>query len=171
MPHILGSESNHDYIKINVKTRKMPNQGHFAVWSLLAPLVLFISRNLVTFYQSLILTLTNSDCHITLPDFISALSKQIHTHVSATRPGECITSCAGMMNGDYQSCFGCENMYASCWMGELHDRRPCTKDVNAQLVWNDHLKMCVWPHQHNTCSGPSGEWSWRDSSMRFLKFF
>lgn len=69
-----------------------------------------------------------------------------------TRPGQCITTCSGMRNGDYQSCYGCENQYASCYFGTLFDRRPCSHAVF--LVWNDHTKRCVWPYDPNTCHGP-----------------
>ena len=51
--------------------------------------------------------------------------------------GSCISSCAGLEAGDYQSCHGC-NVYASCSGGRLIDDLPCP----ASLVWDDIKKRC-----------------------------
>ena len=64
------------------------------------------------------------------------------TTTSSTNPSQisrCITSCAGLESGDYQSCHGC-NVYASCWGGGLTDDRPCP----ASLVWDDIKKRCEY---------------------------
>ena len=61
---------------------------------------------------------------------------------TATNPSQisrCITSCAGLESGDYQSCHGC-NVYASCTFGWLTDDRPCP----ASLVWDDIKKRCEY---------------------------
>ncbi len=62
------------------------------------------------------------------------------TTTSAANPsqiGHCISSCAGLESGDYQSCHGC-NVYASCLGGRLIDDRPCP----GSLVWDDIKKRC-----------------------------
>lgn len=58
----------------------------------------------------------------------------------------CITTCQGMADGDYQSCQGCM-YYATCSNGILYDERPCPSD----LVWDDNLKRCEWTS--DTCGG------------------
>ena len=56
----------------------------------------------------------------------------------------CITSCAGLPYGDYQSCQGC-NVYASCdAAGNLIDNRPCAANNGPPLVWDDNLKRCEY---------------------------
>ena len=62
--------------------------------------------------------------------------------------GNCITSCTGLSDGDYQSCLGC-TVYASCSNERLYDNRPCPSG----LVWDDHLKRCEWVS--TTCSDGS----------------
>ena len=61
------------------------------------------------------------------------------TAATPSQIGRCITSCAGLESGDYQSCHGC-NVYASCWGGGLTDDRPCP----ASLVWDDIKKRCEY---------------------------
>jgi hypothetical protein len=53
----------------------------------------------------------------------------------------CIKDCAGMPDGDYQSCTCCHGQYAfiSCVAG-LTYHRPCPAD----LVWADEIKRCNW---------------------------
>ena len=68
-------------------------------------------------------------------------------------PGECVRSCDGLKNGDYQSCITCDNTFASCLYGVLYDNRSCSADPNVMLYWNDLLKQCVWDGQENTCNG------------------
>ncbi len=69
---------------------------------------------------------------------------------------DCIHTCVGMPNGDYQSCRSC-HVFASCSNNIMHDNRPCP----AGLVWDDNLKQCEWTSQ--TCNskceagGDSGE--------------
>ena len=58
--------------------------------------------------------------------------------------GNCVSSCIGMKDGDYQSCKGC-NVYASCSNEILYDNRPCP----ANLVWDDNKKICDWTSE--TC--------------------
>lgn len=58
--------------------------------------------------------------------------------------GECITSCDGVKNGEYQSCSGC-HVYASCFGNILYDERPC----QSGLVWSDDFKRCEYTS--NTC--------------------
>ncbi|KAI0237327.1 hypothetical protein LSAT2_012188, partial [Lamellibrachia satsuma] len=55
-----------------------------------------------------------------------------------TSPGDCISCCNGVPDGNYQSCNGC-NVYASCGGGILYDNRPCP----ATLEWDDNAKNCV----------------------------
>ena len=50
---------------------------------------------------------------------------------------QCVISCTGLPNGDYQSCQGC-NVYATCSNSILYDNRPCPAD----LVWDDDRKRC-----------------------------
>ena len=61
------------------------------------------------------------------------------TTATPSQISRCITSCAGLESGDYQSCHGC-NVYASCWGGGLTDDRPCP----ASLVWDDIKKRCEY---------------------------
>jgi hypothetical protein len=49
----------------------------------------------------------------------------------------CITSCGDRVNGDYQSCKGCQ-VYAACHNGILHDNRPCASG----RYWDDVVKRC-----------------------------
>ncbi|XP_045170461.2 zinc metalloproteinase/disintegrin-like [Mercenaria mercenaria] len=58
--------------------------------------------------------------------------------------GECITSCKGVRDGEYQSCRGC-HVYASCNDNVLMDGRPCQR----KLLWSDDLKRCEY--SSNTC--------------------
>ena len=65
------------------------------------------------------------------------------TTITTTNPSQisrcCITSCAGLESGDYQSCHGC-NVYVSCTeAGLLFDNRPCAA---ASLAWDDIKKSC-----------------------------
>lgn len=60
----------------------------------------------------------------------------------------CITSCAGRLDGDYQSCKGCK-VYASCSSGSLSDERPCAPS-NPPLVWDDKEKRCE--RESTTCT-------------------
>ena len=64
------------------------------------------------------------------------------------RSGNCISSCAGLSDGDYQSCQGCQ-VYATCSNERLYDNRLCP----AGLVWDDNLKRCEWVS--TTCSDGS----------------
>ncbi|XP_067667423.1 uncharacterized protein [Haliotis asinina] len=50
---------------------------------------------------------------------------------------DCITSCRGRPNGNYQSCVSCR-FYATCDNGLLRDRRECPPG----LIWDDSLKLC-----------------------------
>ena len=59
--------------------------------------------------------------------------------------GNCVSSCVGVANGDYQSCLGC-NVYATCSNEILYDNRPCPAD----LVWDDNKKRCEYTS--STCS-------------------
>ncbi|XP_046560769.1 proprotein convertase subtilisin/kexin type 5-like isoform X2 [Haliotis rubra] len=49
----------------------------------------------------------------------------------------CVSSCAGVRDGDYQSCIGCQ-VFASCAHGQLFDNRTCP----GNLVWDDFYKRC-----------------------------
>ncbi|XP_071111176.1 proprotein convertase subtilisin/kexin type 5-like isoform X1 [Haliotis cracherodii] len=60
----------------------------------------------------------------------------------------CVSGCAGVPYGDYQSCIGCR-VFASCAYGHLYDNRTCP----AHLVWDDFYKRCE--HASSTC--PPGE--------------
>merc|ERR1719244_1062135 len=63
--------------------------------------------------------------------------------------GDCIRSCTGKPDGDYQSCLGCK-IFATCANGLLFDERPCPQ---AGTVWDDRVKECRWAS--STCSeGP-----------------
>ena len=57
---------------------------------------------------------------------------------------DCIVSCSGLADGDYQSCLGC-TVYASCVGGYIYDNRPCP----GGLLWDDNLKQCAW--ESTTC--------------------
>ena len=52
--------------------------------------------------------------------------------------------CKDLPDGDYASCLGCE-VYASCYMGNLNDNRPCLGGT----LWDDIKKACVW--DSSTC--------------------
>merc|ERR1740137_462884 len=60
------------------------------------------------------------------------------TDVMTSTPGftDCITSCSGLPNGDYQLCTKC-NFYATCSGRRLFER-PCPE----ALVWDDVAKIC-----------------------------
>ncbi|XP_067673175.1 uncharacterized protein [Haliotis asinina] len=60
-------------------------------------------------------------------------------------PNPCVTSCNGLVSGDYQSCNGC-NVYVTCNAGHLIDNRPCP----STLVWDDSLRACA--RTSSTCS-------------------
>lgn len=49
----------------------------------------------------------------------------------------CVSSCAGVASGDYQSCRGCD-VFVTCDNGVMTDSRPCPP----KLVWNDISKRC-----------------------------
>ena len=63
--------------------------------------------------------------------------------------GDCVSSCEGMEDGDYQSCEGC-HVYATCSNEILHDNRPCPDG----LVWDDNAKRCEWTSE--TCTDDGG---------------
>ncbi len=75
-----------------------------------------------------------------------------YTTLFSYTSGNCISSCTGLSDGDYQSCLGC-HVYASCSNERLYDNRPCP----AGLVWDDHLKRCEWVS--TTCSDGSEDGS------------
>ena len=58
---------------------------------------------------------------------------------------ECVSTCKGKEDGNYQSCLGC-NVFATCASGYITDNRPCP----ANTVWDDHLKECS--QTSSTCS-------------------
>ena len=62
---------------------------------------------------------------------------------------ECVSSCDGVPDGDFQSCLGCD-VYATCSNELLYDERPCP----ANLVWDDHVKKCQY--ESATCSENGG---------------
>ena len=64
--------------------------------------------------------------------------------------GQCVSSCAGVANGDYQSCNGC-NVYVTCSNGIKYDNRPCP----ASLVWDDFEKRCEYTS--DTCPNLQGK--------------
>ena len=73
---------------------------------------------------------------------IITLYSQTHNYVSileeapaASTGANCVADCAGVSNGDYQSCVGC-HVYATCSNGRKYDNRPCP----ANLVWDDNVK-------------------------------
>ena len=51
---------------------------------------------------------------------------------------ECVHSCIGIIDGNYQSCTGCD-VFVSCIGGVLYDNRLCP----ATLVWDDNKKNCL----------------------------
>jgi hypothetical protein len=53
--------------------------------------------------------------------------------------GDCVASCWGLPDGDYQSCYGC-TVYATCAGGVLYDNRPC----ETNYVWDDITKDCLY---------------------------
>ncbi|KAH3701466.1 discoidin, CUB and LCCL domain-containing protein 2-like [Dreissena polymorpha] len=53
------------------------------------------------------------------------------------KKGQCITSCLGRANGDYQSCTGCD-VYITCVWSSMYANRPCPK----MQQWDDNLKRC-----------------------------
>ena len=52
--------------------------------------------------------------------------------------GDCVQSCEGLPDGDFQSCLGC-HVYATCMEGILHDNRPCPHN----LVWDNTHRRCM----------------------------
>lgn len=66
--------------------------------------------------------------------------------------GQCVTTCEGLRNGDYQSCHGC-TVFAKCNMGTLWDNLPCAYagDGVDPLQWDDRLKACVYNGESTTC--------------------
>ncbi|KAI0207937.1 hypothetical protein LSAT2_007383 [Lamellibrachia satsuma] len=61
------------------------------------------------------------------------------TYPTASTGSNCVTSCIGLADGDYQSCVRC-NVYVTCSNGDTYDNRPCP----AGLVWDDNVKRCEW---------------------------
>ena len=75
----------------------------------------------------------------------------------------CISSCVGRTNGNYQSCLDCR-VYATCLFEVLHDNRPCPRHT----LWDDRSKRCMYdsptchlpghrppaPRQRRPASGP-----------------
>ena len=68
--------------------------------------------------------------------------------IAATTTAEpdsvCVSSCAGLPSGDYQSCDGC-GVYVTCSYGRIFPDRPCP----GGLKWDDNLKRCDW--KSRTC--------------------
>lgn len=65
----------------------------------------------------------------------------------------CIKSCAGLADGDYQSCKGC-NVYVTCSNGITHDDRPCAP-ADPLLLWDDQEKRCEYDSATcTTCVNP-----------------
>jgi len=56
------------------------------------------------------------------------------------KPGNCVSSCDEVADGDYQSCGGCDR-YITCKGFKATDNRFCPVD----LQWNDNVKFCDWP--------------------------
>merc|ERR1719414_575140 len=52
----------------------------------------------------------------------------------------CIMSCEGKVDGDYQLCHKC-NHFASCSNGQLYEM-PCALGENGLLVWDDTTRRC-----------------------------
>ncbi len=61
------------------------------------------------------------------------------------RDTSCVSSCAGVADGDYQSCTGC-HVYSSCSNGGIYDERSCP----VGLVWDDNKKRCEY--KSDTCN-------------------
>ncbi|KAL4229101.1 hypothetical protein ACF0H5_012140 [Mactra antiquata] len=55
------------------------------------------------------------------------------------RPSFCVTSCAGLPDGNYHSCKGCY-YFATCSKGVLFDGRKCA--AFGAVWWNDYRKRC-----------------------------
>ena len=83
-------------------------------------------------------TLTNTN------DFVSS----IIFSVSVVNTPGCKKKCKKKkMEGDYQSCLGC-NVYLTCDnTGRKFDNRPCAE----MEEWDDNVKRCVPPGQSTTC--------------------
>ncbi|KAI0241966.1 hypothetical protein LSAT2_015438 [Lamellibrachia satsuma] len=62
----------------------------------------------------------------------------------------CVSSCEGKANDQYQSCLSC-NSYVSCYDGMIHDNQPCPRG----LIWDDVKKYCDWTS--TTCIPCTGE--------------
>ncbi|KAK2174985.1 hypothetical protein NP493_762g01012 [Ridgeia piscesae] len=79
---------------------------------------------------------------------ISVVESQADVCPGVAQP-ECVTSCVGYSNNDYQSCTSC-HMYVTCSNGITYKDRPCP----ANLVWDDKKKLCDW--NSATCPPQSG---------------
>ncbi|KAI0236321.1 hypothetical protein LSAT2_013114, partial [Lamellibrachia satsuma] len=71
-------------------------------------------------------------------DFVVTDTSPISCPVGPPAPSigsNCVADCAGVNNGDYQSCIGC-HVYVTCSNGIKYNNRPCP----ANLVWDDNVK-------------------------------
>merc|ERR1712004_724029 len=59
--------------------------------------------------------------------------------------GNCVSSCAGMADGDYQACDTCDG-FIKC----SNERLFYFECAQAGLVWDDNVKRCEW--ESSTCS-------------------
>ena len=50
----------------------------------------------------------------------------------------CVITCAGVPNGDYQSCLGCD-VFVSCKREYMKDNIPCPPDNGTKTYWDDIL--------------------------------
>merc|ERR1711988_1252433 len=58
--------------------------------------------------------------------------------------GSCVSSCAGMPDGDYQACYTCDG-FIKC----SNERLFYFECAQAGLVWDDNAKRCEW--ESSTC--------------------
>ncbi|KAK3583065.1 hypothetical protein CHS0354_004010 [Potamilus streckersoni] len=52
---------------------------------------------------------------------------------------QCVKSCKGLPNGDYQSCLGCDHFVTCVW-----DSMVAQRSCPVGLKWDDNKKICDW---------------------------
>ena len=70
------------------------------------------------------------------------IGSDVHSNLAS-----CVSSCAGILNGDYQSCEGC-NVFVKCLNGQIEDTPACP----FSSLWDDLDKQCS--EESTTCPLP-----------------
>jgi len=84
---------------------------------------------------------TSPTSPMSTPQTTSPVTQTTVTTVPTSRvtlTTNCVLSCSGIPDGDYQSCYSC-GAYATCINGNIIDNRSCP----ANLVWDDTFKQCL----------------------------